>query len=254
MDDRAPHPAEVPASPGQNHLLAALPTAEFERLAPHLDSVHLPLGKALSESGVQMEHVYFPTTAIVSLSYILESGMSSEVAAIGNEGFVGIPLLLGGDTTPTRAVILSAGHGYRMEPAVLKSEFDRPGDLQRLLLLYTQALFTQLAQIGICNHNHSVEQKLCRWLLSTLDRLPSSEMQVTQEQVANTLGVRREGITEAAGNLKRAGFIEYRRGHISVLDRKGLERRTCECYAVMKGETDRLLPKLRVRPERLATG
>ena len=220
-----------PHSPNQNHLLAALPAAEFERLAPHLELVPLPLGEILYEPGGQLQHAYFPTTAIVSLHYVMESGASAETAGVGNEGVVGISLFMGGDTTPSSAVVQTAGHAYRLAGRLLKQEFNRAGLMQRLLLRYTQALITQMIQTAACNRHHSVEQQLCRWLLLTLDRIPSRELVMTQELVASMLGVRREGITEAAGNLQHAGFIRYRRGHISVLERAGLETRACECYA-----------------------
>lgn len=233
--------------PGQNHLLAALPAAEFDALAAHLELVPLPLGKMIYEPGTQLQHAYFPTTAIVSLHYVMESGASAETAGVGNEGVVGISLFMGGDTTPSSAVVQTAGHAYRMERRVLLQEFNRAGLLQRLLLRYTQALITQMSQTAACNRHHSVEQQLCRWLLLTLDRLPSNELVMTQELVASMLGVRREGITEAAGNLQRAGFITYRRGHISVLDRSGLEARACECYAVVNKELRRLLSDVQYR-------
>jgi len=229
-------------SPSQNQLLAALPTAEFEPLVAHLELVQLPLGEMLYEPGGQLKHAYFPTTAIVSLHYIMESGASSESAGVGNEGIVGVSLFMGGNTTSSSAVVQTAGHAYRMESRKLLDEFNRAGLFQRLLLRYTQALMTQMSQTAACNRHHSVEQQLCRWLLLTLDRLPSNELVMTQELIANMLGVRREGITEAAGNLQRAGFISYRRGHIAVLDRAGLEARVCECYAVVRKEFDRLLP------------
>jgi CRP-like cAMP-binding protein len=234
-------------SPNQNHLLAALPAAEFERLAPHLELVPMLLGETLYEPGGQLQHVYFPTTAIVSLLYVMESGSSAEIAGVGNEGILGISLFMGGDTTPSSAVVQTAGHGYRLQGRLLKEEFNRAGLLQRLLLRYTQALVTQMAQTGACNRHHSIEQQLCRWLLSTLDRLPSNELIMTQELVASALGVRREGITEAAGKLQRAGFIRYRRGHIAVLERSGLEAGACECYAVVKKELGRLLSDVRYR-------
>ena len=237
----------LPHSPNQNHLIAALPTAEFERLAPHLELVPLLLGDTLYEPGGQLEHVYFPTTAIVSLLYVMESGSSAEMAGVGNEGILGISLFMGGNTTPSSAVVLTAGHGYRLQARLLKEEFSRAGLVQRLLLRYTQALVTQMAQSAACNRHHSIEQQLCRWLLLTLDRLPSNELVMTQELVASTLGVRREGITEAAGKLQRAGVIRYRRGHISVLERPGLEARACECYAVVRKEIDRLLADVRYR-------
>jgi CRP-like cAMP-binding protein len=236
-------------SPNQNHLLGALPTAEFERLAAHLKLVPMPLGEVLYEPGEQLQHAYFPTTAIVSLHYVMESGASAETAGVGNEGVVGIALFMGGDTTPSSAVVKTAGHAYRLERKLLKQEFDRSGLLQRLLLRYTQALITQMTQTAACNRHHSVEQQLCRWLLSTLDRVPSHELIITQELVASMLGVRREGITEAAGKLQQAGFIRYRRGHITVLDRSGLETRACECYAVVRNELTRLLSDVQHRQE-----
>jgi len=237
----------LPHSPNQNHLLAALPDAEFERLIPHLELVPMLLGETLYEPGGQLQYVYFPTTAIVSLLYSLESGSSAEIAGVGNEGILGISLFMGGDTTPSSAVVQTAGHGYRLKGKLLKEEFNRAGLLQHLLLRYTQALITQMAQTAACNRHHSIEQQLCRWLLSTLDRLPSNELIMTQELVACALGVRREGITEAAGNLQRAGIIRYRRGHIAVLERSGLEAGACECYAVVKKELDRLLSDVRYR-------
>ena len=234
-------------SPSQNHLLAALPAAEFERLVAHLEPVQLPLGETLYEPGGQLRHAYFPTTAIVSLHYVMESGASSESAGVGNEGVVGVSLFMGGDTTSSSAVVQTAGDAYRLESSRLLQEFNRGGLLQRLLLRYTQALMTQMAQTAVCNRHHSVEQQLCRWLLLTLDRLPTNDLVMTQELIANMLGVRREGITEAAGKLQRAGVISYRRGHISVLNRSGLEERVCECYAVVKKELDRLLCDVRYR-------
>jgi CRP-like cAMP-binding protein len=236
-----------PHSPSQNHLLAALPTAEFERLAAHLELVPMPLGEILYEPGGQLQHAFFPTTAIVSLHYVMASGASAEAAGVGNEGVVGISLFMGGDTTPSSAVVQTAGHGYRLESRVLKQEFQRGGLMQRLLLRYTQALITQVSQTAVCNRHHSVEQQLCRWLLLTLDRVSSRELVMTQELVASMLGVRREGITDAAGRLQHAGVIRYRRGHISVLQRSGLEARTCECYAVVKKEIGRLLSDVRYR-------
>ncbi|MCL5800977.1 MAG: Crp/Fnr family transcriptional regulator [Gammaproteobacteria bacterium] len=230
-----------PHSPNQNHLVAALPTAEFERLAPHLELVAMRLGEVLYESGGKLSHVYFPTTAIVSLQYILESGASAEIAGVGNEGMLGISLFMGGETTPSRAVVQTAGYGYRLKAHLMMQEFNRAGLMMRLLLRYTQALITHMAQTAVCNRHHSVEQQLCRWLLLTLDRLPSNELTMTQELIASMLGVRREGITEAAGHLQQAGCIRYRRGHIAVLDRPGLESRVCECYAVVKKEFVRLL-------------
>jgi len=236
-----------PHNPSQNHILAALPPADFERLAVHLELVPLPLGEILYEPGSQLQHAYFPTTAIVSLHYVTESGASAETAGVGNEGVVGISLFMGGDTTPSSAVVQTAGHAYRLERRLLKQEFDRGGLLHRVLLRYTQALMTQMNQTAACNRHHSVEQQLCRWLLLTLDRLPSNELVMTQDLVASMLGVRREGITEAAGNLQRGGLIRYRRGHISVLERPGLEAAACECYGVVKKELRRLLSDVRYR-------
>jgi CRP-like cAMP-binding protein len=226
-----------------------LPTAEFDRLAKHLELVQMPLGQILYEPGGQMQNAYFPTTAIVSLHYVTESGASAETAGVGNEGIVGISLFMGGNTTPSSAVVQTAGHGYRLERDKLMEEFNRGGLMHRLLLRYTQALITQMNQTAACNRHHSLEQQLCRWLLLTLDRLPSNELVMTQELVASMLGVRREGITESAGNLQRAGFIRYRRGHISVLERSGLEGKACECYAVVKNELTRLLSDVRYRQD-----
>jgi CRP-like cAMP-binding protein len=228
--------------PRQNHLLAALPAAEWARWLPALEPVDLALGTVLYESGVAMTHVYFPATAIVSLLYVLEDGACAEIAVVGNEGLVGVALFMGGETTPSRAVVQSAGQAFRMHGQLIKEEFSRSGPVLHLLLRYTQALITQMAQTAVCNRHHSLDQQLCRWLLLSLDRLPAHELVTTQELIANMLGVRREGVTEAAANLQRAGLISYRRGHITVLDRAGLERRTCECYAVVKKEYDRLLP------------
>ena len=227
--------------PTQNHLLAALPENEYERLLPHLEAVSMPLGEALYESGGRLQHVYFPTTSIVSLLYVLEDGASAELAVVGNEGVLGISLFMGGETTPNRAVVQSAGFGYRLKSSLLKEEFNRAGPLLRLLLRYTQALITQMAQTAVCNRHHSVQQQLCRWLLLRLDRLPTNTLTMTQELIANMLGVRREGVTAAAGALQRAGLISYSRGRIVVLDRPGLEGAVCECYAVVKREFDRLL-------------
>ncbi len=232
---------QMPPQPTQNHLLAALPAAEYERLAPHLELVEMPLGQVLSESGGRMQHVYFPTTSIVSLLYVLEDGASAEIAVVGNEGILGISLFMGGDTTPSRAVVRSAGQGYRLQAQLLQQEFGRAGPVMRLLLRYTQALITQMTQTAVCNRHHSVEQQLCRTLLLTLDRLSGTSLTMTQELIANMLGVRREGVTEAAGRLQRAGLIRYSRGHIDVLDRAGLEREVCECYGVVKAEFERLL-------------
>ena len=232
-------------SPNQNHLLAALPAAEFESLAAHLELVPLPLGEILYEPGTQLRHAYFPTTSIVSLHYVMENGASAETAGVGNEGVVGISLFMGGDTTPSSAVVHTGGHAYRLERRLLKQEFERAGLFQRLLLRYTQALMTQTAQTAACNRHHSLEQQLCRWLLWTMDRVSSRELVITQELIASMLGVRREGVTEAAGKLQRAGFISYRRGHIAVIDRSGLETNACECYGVVKKELNRLLSNVR---------
>ena len=237
----------TPPSPNQNPLLAALPVADFERLSPHLELVPMPLGAILYEPGGQMQHADFPTTSIVSLHYVMESGASAETAGVGNEGVVGISLFMGGDSTPSSAVVQTAGQAYRLESRRLKEEFGRAGAMQGLLLRYTQALITQMFQTAACNRHHSVEQQLCRWLLLTLDRLPSRDLVMTQELVASMLGVRREGITEAAGRLQQAGIIRYRRGHISVLERTGLQSRACECYAVVRTELKRLLSDVRHR-------
>jgi CRP-like cAMP-binding protein len=232
----------APQNPNQNHLLAALPAAEFERLAPHLELVEMRLGDVLYESGGQLQHVYFPTTAILSLHYVMENGSSSEIAGVGNEGVLGISLFMGGNTTPSRAVVQTGGQGYRLKEQIMLQEFNRAGPTQQLMLRYTQALITQMSQTAACNRHHSLVQQLCRWLLLTLDRLPTNELIMTQELVASMLGVRREGVTEAAGKLQQAGVIRYRRGHITVLDRSGLESQVCECYAVVKKEFARLLP------------
>jgi CRP-like cAMP-binding protein len=237
--------AVVAEPTSQNHLLAALPPADFARLAAELEPVAMRLGDMVYGPGEQLQFAYFPATAIVSLHYVMESGASAESAGVGNEGVVGISLFMGGDTTPSSAVVQTAGRAYRLEVAALKREFERGGALQRVLLRYTQALMTQMSQTSACNRHHSVEQQLCRWLLLTLDRQPSGELLMTQELVASMLGVRREGVTEAAGRLQQAGFIRYRRGHIAVLDRVGLERSVCECYAVVKKEMDRLLVEVR---------
>lgn len=230
------------ADPSLNHLLAALPLAELGRWLPQLEWVEMPLGQVLYESGRTLGHVYFPTSAIVSLLYVMENGASAEIAVVGNEGLVGISLFMGGNSTPSRAVVQSAGAGYRLKAALMKDEFDRAGPVMHLLLRYTQALITQMAQTAVCNRHHSLDQQLCRWLLLSLDRLKSNELAMTQELIANMLGVRREGVTEAAFKLQAAGLIRYARGRITVLDRPGLEMRTCECYAVVKREYDRLLP------------
>ena len=239
--------------PNQNHLLAALLDAEFDRLAPDLELIPMLLGDVLYESGGKLQYVYFPTTAIVSLHYELENGGSSEIAGVGNEGVLGISLFMGGDTTPSRAIVQTGGHGYRLRAQVLMDEFNRSGPVMRLLLRYTQALITQMSQTAVCNRHHSVEQQLCRWLLLTLDRLPSNELTITQQLIANMLGVRREGVTEAAGKLQASGLIRYRRGHITVLNRAGLERQVCECYEVVKKEFARLLSDVRRRQGSAAT-
>jgi CRP-like cAMP-binding protein len=234
-------------NPSQNHLLAALPPEDFGRLIGHLELVALPLGQMLYEPGGQLQHAYFPTTAIVSLHYVMESGASAESAGVGNEGVVGVSLFMGGNTTPSSAVVQTAGHAYRLKSNLLKQEFDRADFMQGLLLRYAQALMTQMSQTAACTRHHSVEQQLCRWLLLTLDRLPNNELVMTQELVASMLGVRREGITEAAGRLRDDGLIQYRRGHIAVLDRFGLETAACECYAVVRKELGRLLDDVRYR-------
>jgi CRP-like cAMP-binding protein len=228
--------------PRQNHLLAALPEAEWQRWAPQLEWVDMPLGQVMYESGRTLSHVYFPTTAIVSLLYVMEDGASAEIAVVGHEGVVGISLFMGGESTPSRAVVQSAGHGCRLPGQRVKDEFNRAGPVMHLLLRYTQALITQMAQTAVCNRHHSLDQQLCRWLLLSLDRLQGDELVMTQELIANMLGVRREGVTDAALKLQKQGLIRYARGHITVLDRPGLEARTCECYAVVKKEYDRLLP------------
>jgi CRP-like cAMP-binding protein len=230
------------ANPKKNHLLAALPEAEWQRWYPHLEAVEMPLGQVLYESGSDIEYVYFPTTAIVSLLYVMQNGGSAEIAVVGNEGVVGVSLFMGGETTPGRAVVQSAGRGYRLVAQVMKDEFNRAGPVMHLLLRYTQALITQMSQTAVCNRHHSLDQQLCRWLLLSLDRLAGSELVMTQELIANMLGVRRGGVTEAAHTLQTDGLIRYTRGKITVVDRPGLERRVCECYAVVKKEYDRLLP------------
>lgn len=232
-----------PQTPSQNHLLAALPGTDLERFSAHLELVELPLGEVIYESGSQLRHVYFPTDSIVSLLYIMEDGASAEIAVVGNDGIIGVSLFMGGETTPSRAVVQSAGNAYRLPGRLLKEEFGRGGAMQHLLLRYTQALITQMAQTAVCNRHHSLDQQLCRWLLLSLDRLPTRNLVMTQELIANMLGVRREGVTEAAGRLQDAGLIRYSRGRIAVLDRGGLMARTCECYGVVKAECDRLLPE-----------
>lgn len=233
--------------PQQNHLLAALPAAEYERLAPHLELVSMPLAEVLYESGKTMRHVYFPTTSIVSLLYVMADGASAEIAIVGNDGILGIALFMGGESTPSRAVVQSAGEGYRLKAQLLKQEFNLSGPMLHLLLRYTQSLITQTAQTAVCNRHHTVDQQLCRWLLLSLDRLQSNELVMTHELIANMLGVRREGVTQAAGKLHALGLIHYSRGRITVLDRPGLAKRSCECYEVVKRETDRLLPHAGMR-------
>ena len=234
-------------SPRQNHLLAALPAADLIRLAPQLEPVPLELGGVIYESDGEQAHVYFPTSGIVSLLKVMNDGAAAEIAVVGNEGMVGISLFMGGETTPSRAVVQSVGRAYRLDAAQIKIEFARGGALQRLLLRYTQALITQMTQTAVCNRHHSVDQQLCRWLLLSLDRLPGDELVMTQELIANMLGVRREGVTEAAGKLQAEGLIRYSRGRIKVLDRKQLEAHVCECYGVVKKEYDRLLPEVGAR-------
>lgn len=227
--------------PQDNQILAALDADERGRLFPHLHHVEMPLGKVLYESGDVLRHVYFPTDCIVSLLYVMEDGSSAEIAVVGNEGAIGVALFMGGETTPSRAIVQSAGFAYRLAGQKIKEEFNRHGQLLHVLLRYTQSLITQMAQTAVCNRHHSVHQQLCRWLLLSLDRLPSNELTMTQELIANMLGVRREGVTQAAGHLQKLGVIKYRRGQITVLDRKKLEALCCECYAVVKKESDRLL-------------
>jgi CRP-like cAMP-binding protein len=236
MQNRAPAPED-------NLLLGAFPVAERERLYPHLEIVPMPLGMVLYESGDVMRHVYFPTNCIVSLLYVLADGASAEISVVGNEGMIGIALFMGGETTPSRAIVQSAGFAYRLAGQLLKDEFHRNGEVQLLLLRYTQALITQMAQTAVCNRHHSVDQQLCRWLLLSLDRLATNQLVMTQELIANMLGVRREGVTEAAGKLHELGVIRYARGRITVLDRPKLEDLCCECYAVVKKESDRLLAR-----------
>jgi CRP-like cAMP-binding protein len=233
--------------PKTNRLLGSLPDAEWKRWEPALEEVELPLGRVLYESGSTQSHVYFPTTAIVSLLYVMEDGASAEIAVVGNEGIVGVSLFMGGETTPSRAVVQSGGKGYRLSAERMKTEFNRAGPVLHLLLRYTQALLTQMAQTAVCNRHHSLDQQLCRWLLLSLDRMQGNELVMTQELIANMLGVRREGVTEGALKLQRAGLIRYSRGRITVLDRPGLETRSCECYAVVKKEYDRLLPSATAR-------
>ena len=231
-------------APRQNHLLAALPVVDYERLVDDLELIPMVLGDVLYESGSQQAHVYFPTNSIVSLLYVMEDGSSAEIAVVGNEGIIGVSLFMGGETTPSRAVVQSAGYAYRLKGQLLKREFSRSVELQQLLLRYTQALLTQMAQTAVCNRHHTVDQQLCRWLLLSLDRLASNELTMTQELIANMLGVRREGVTEAAGKLQEVGLIHYSRGRITVVNRPGLEAKACECYRVVKREFDRLLPDI----------
>ncbi len=232
-----PHPAL------RNHLLNALPPNDFARISNDLEPIPMPLGEVLYEPGITLRHVYFPTTSIVSLLYVLKNGSSAEIAIVGNEGALGISLFMGGDSTPSRAVVQSAGHGVRIKAELLIAEFERFGEAMHLLLRYTQALLTQMAQTAVCNRHHTIDEQLCRWLLMSLDRLTENELTMTQELIANMLGVRREGVTEAAGKLQHDGLIRYTRGKITVLDRPGLERRCCECYQVVKSELERLLPR-----------
>ncbi len=229
-------------SPYENHLIAALPDEEANRLIAHLELVELSLGEVIYESGDAMKYVYFPTDSIISLLYVMENGASAEISVVGNEGIVGVAVFMGGESTPSRAVVQSAGHAYRLPGQRLKDEFQRHGPMLLLMLRYTQALITQMAQTAVCNRHHSIDQQLCRWLLLSLDRLPDNQLTMTQELIANMLGVRREGVTEAAGKLQKLGVIEYARGHITVVDRPRLEQLSCECYAVVKKECDRLLP------------
>jgi len=233
--------------PKQNGLLAALPKTAADQWLLQLQPVDMPLGKVLYEPGSKLSHVYFPTTSIVSLLYVMEDGASAEIAVVGHEGIVGIAMFMGGNSTPSRAVVQSAGGGFRLKSDLLMQEFNRAGPVLHLLLRYTQALITQMAQTAVCNRHHSLDQQLCRWLLLSLDRLHSNELVMTQELIANMLGVRREGVTEAAGHLHKAGLIQYQRGHITVLDRARLEQRVCECYGVVKKEYDRLLPAATAR-------
>lgn len=227
---------------GENYLLSALPSAEREYLYSQLELVKMPLGQVLHESGDKLRYVYFPTTSIVSLLYVMENGSSAEIAVVGNDGMVGLSILMGGGSMPNRAVVQSAGYGYRISIALMQTEFNRNGPVLRLLLRYTQALITQMSQTAICNRHHSIDQQLCRWLLLSIDRLPTNKLEMTQELIGNMLGVRREGVTKAAGKLHKAGLINYKRGHIAVLNRAGLEERVCECYGVVRDEVARILP------------
>jgi CRP-like cAMP-binding protein len=235
-------PAPTSALPEHNQLLAALPSDVQQRLFPHLEAIPLPLGMVLYESGDTLRHVYFPTNSIISLLYVMENGASAEISVVGNEGLVGLALFMGGESTPSRAIVQSAGHAFRLPARWVREEFDRHSELLLLMLRYTQALITQMAQTAVCNRHHTIDQQLCRWLLLSLDRLTSNHLTMTQELIANMLGVRREGVTEVAGKLQRLGVIQYHRGHITVLDRPRLEQLSCECYAVVKKETDRLMP------------
>src|SRR5450830_912891 len=232
-----------------NHLLAALSANELLHIAPYLEVVHLPLGQALYESGCKLHHAYFPTSSVISLLYDMEDGYSSEIAGVGNEGMLGVALFMGGETMLNYAVVQSDGYAFRIDASVIKKEFNRNGEMHHLLLQYTQALITQIAQTAACNRHHSLDEQLCRWLLLSSDRLNGNELTITQELIANMLGVRREGVTEAARNLQQAGLIHYRRGHITVLNRKGLEERVCECYQLVKTEYDRLLPYKKIPPK-----
>jgi CRP-like cAMP-binding protein len=234
--------------PRLNHLISALAKSEYERWFPYLEAVELSLGQVLYEPGVTLTHVYFPTTAIVSLLYVMANGASAEIAVVGNEGIVGISLFMGGQSTPSRAVIQSAGAGFRLKAEIMLAEFERNGSVLHLLLRYTQALITQMSQTAVCNRHHNLDQQLCRWLLLSLDRLDRDELAMTQELISNMLGVRREGVTETAAKLQTAGLIRYSRGRITVLDRPGIEKRACECYQVVKSEYDRLLPQGPLRP------
>jgi CRP-like cAMP-binding protein len=229
--------------PRDNHILEALPDEERARLFPHLTLIHMPLGMVLYESGDKLRHIYFPTDSIVSLLYVMQDGASAEIAVVGNEGAVGVSLFMGGESTPSRAIVQSAGSAFLMSGKLLKEEFKRHGQMLFVLLRYTQSLITQMSQTAVCNRHHSLHQQLCRWLLLSLDRLPSDQLKMTQELIANMLGVRREGVTQAAGKLQKAGVIRYVRGKITVIDRPKLEEMCCECYAVVKAETDRLLPR-----------
>lgn len=232
----------VSRTPEQNHLLEALSKSDLNRFYSDLELIEMPLGQVLYESGEKLKYVFFPTTSIISLLYVMENGASAEIAVVGNEGILGISLFMGGETTPSRAIVQSGGYGYRLKAQLLKDEFNRGGPTMRLLLRYTQALITQMSQTAVCNRHHSIDQQLCRWLLLSLDRLDSDELTMTQELIANMLGVRREGVTEAAGKLQKLGLINYSRGRINVIDRPGLEEKCCECYKVVKVEYDRLLP------------